>query len=80
MTTEVTAATSAAEADWGTGEVDLCDATTGEPSGASQAVDNEWPTTFGVDYQVVVDTSHSPPRVVGGTCEAQDATTYWGDS
>lgn len=80
VTTAITAATGAATADWGSGQAELCDTTTGEPGGGAVDVDNEWPVAFADDAMVKLDMSHSPPRVVGGTCTALDAETFWGDA
>lgn len=79
VTTTITAATGTEAADWGSGEGKLCDPDSGELADEAIGFDNEWNQSFGVDYQVMVDTSYSPPRVVNGTCAALDAETYWGD-
>src|SRR3972149_2680658 len=79
VTTTITAATSADSTGWGDGYATLCDETTGLPTGDPIAINNEWPIEFGVDYQVEVKKKYAPPRVLGGTCEALDAETYWGD-
>ena len=71
VTTAITAATDELEANWGTGEVKFMDDTTGVLDSDPTTVDNDnIDMTFAEDAQVIVDTSHSPPRVITGTCSA----------
>ena len=78
VTTTITAATGPTT--WGSGQAQLCHATTGSPTGSSIDVDNEWPEQFAEDSMVKLDMGYSPPRVLGGTCTALDASTFWGDA
>jgi len=76
VTTEITAAEGPLAADWGEGEVAMQDAATGTVSETPVAVDNDnIGTSWAIDCQVVLDTSHSPPRVVGGSC----GPVNWGE-
>ena len=71
VTTAITAATDELEANWGTGEVKFMDDTTGVLDSDPTTVDNDnIDMTFAEDAQVIIDTSHSPPRVITGTCSA----------
>lgn len=76
VTTTISAAAGPLTADWGAGEVKLQDPTTGALAADATEVQNDnIGTSWAVDCQVTLDTSYSPPRVIGGSCGA----VTWGD-
>lgn len=70
VTTAITAAADNLAANWGAGEARLLDDASGAEQGDPVAVANPLQVAFDVDYWVLLDASHTPPRVVNGSCGA----------